>query len=77
MVTDGVTEARNAAGAMYGEAGLRAALLRAAGKEGTAETTLAAVRTELTEFAAGAEAADDYTLFLLRWNGTRTGARKA
>ncbi|MEO8739315.1 MAG: CHASE2 domain-containing protein [Casimicrobiaceae bacterium] len=71
VVTDGVTEARSVQGAMYGDARLRATLLRAAGTTAAIDKVLAAVRTELTAFAAGAEAADDYTLFLLRWHGTR------
>jgi serine phosphatase RsbU (regulator of sigma subunit) len=71
VVTDGVTEARSAAGAMFGDAALREALLRATRKEQVAQKVLAGVRSELASFAAGAEAADDYTLFLLRWNGAR------
>jgi adenylate cyclase len=71
IVTDGVTEARSAAGSMYGDAALREALLRATRKEQVAQKVLADVRSELATFAAGAEAADDYTLFLLRWNGAR------
>jgi adenylate cyclase len=77
VVTDGVTEARSAAGAMYGDAGLREALQRASSGMPAAERVLAAVRTELTAFASGAEAADDYTLFMLRWNGTTAGVEKA
>ena len=77
VVTDGVTEAQNVAGAMYGDAGLREALQRAAVGKPSAERILAGVRAELTTFAAGAEAADDYTLFMLRWNGSAAGVDKA
>ena len=77
VVTDGVTEARSTGGAMYGDAGLRETLLRASTDGAVAEKVLAAVRTELTAFAAGAEAADDYTLFMLRWNGARAPGNSA
>ncbi len=77
IVTDGVTEARSAEGAMYGDAGLRAALLRASRKAQATQKVLADVRSELATFAAGAEAADDYTLFLLRWNGALATVRSA
>jgi len=75
IVTDGVTEARSASGAMYGDAGLREALLRASGNAQDTQKVLADVRSELATFTAGAEAADDYTLFLLRWNGSRATGR--
>ena len=75
IVTDGVTEARSTGGAMYGDAGLREALLRASRNPQVAQKVLADVRSELATFTAGAEAADDYTLFLLRWNGARATGR--
>ncbi len=69
IVTDGVTEARNPAGAMYGDARLREVLLTAGKANAGAPTVMAALRENLANFCAGAEQADDYTLFLLRWNG--------
>jgi adenylate cyclase len=71
IVTDGVTEARNAAGAMYGDVRLRETLIAASGRDATAAAVLAALREDLAEFGAGTEQADDYTLFLLRWNAAR------
>jgi sigma-B regulation protein RsbU (phosphoserine phosphatase) len=61
VVTDGVTEAMNGAGAFYGAARLRAVL----GKE----ADVAAVREDVQRFAGGAEQADDVTLLCVRWNG--------
>ena len=73
VVTDGVTEAMNGAGAFYGSARLQAVLER--------EADVAAVREDVQRFAGGAEWADDLTLLCVRWNGpapvtaTALGAR--
>jgi serine phosphatase RsbU (regulator of sigma subunit)/CHASE2 domain-containing sensor protein len=69
ICTDGVTEARNLEGAMYGDARLREILLKANKANAAASAVLAAVREDLAHFCAGAEQVDDYTVFLLRWNG--------
>ena len=61
VVTDGVTEAMNGAGAFYGAARLRAVLER--------QADIAAVREDVQRFAGGAEQADDVTLLCVRWNG--------
>jgi len=61
VVTDGVTEAMDRAGAFYGAARLRTVL----GKE----PDVAAVRADVQRFSAGAEQADDLTLLCVRWNG--------
>lgn len=68
LVTDGVTEATNAAGELYGRARLEvllAGLPPDAGPEEVGE----AVRRDVERFAAGVEAADDLALLILRWNG--------
>lgn len=67
LVTDGVTEAMNPAGELYGANGLSQVLERARHTQAPAEI-VAAIRADLARFVAGAEAADDITLLVLRWN---------
>jgi adenylate cyclase len=69
IVTDGVTEARNPAGEMYGTERLRDMLARVAQRPLDARTVVEAMRAEVESFVAGAEPADDLTLLVLRWNG--------
>ena len=68
LFTDGVTEARNPAGELYGSARLRRVLERT-----DPATSPQAIRqrvvADVAAFTAGAPAADDLTLLLLRWNG--------
>ena len=71
IVTDGVTEARNPAGEMYGAERLRDMLARLAQRPLDARAVVATMRTEVESFVAGAEPADDLTLLVLRWNGPR------
>jgi adenylate cyclase len=61
VVTDGVTEAIDGAGAFYGAARLRNVLERDAG--------VAAVRGDVQRFVGATEQADDLTLLCVRWNG--------
>jgi CHASE2 domain-containing sensor protein len=61
VVTDGVTEAMDRAGALYGAARLRTVI--------SEKTDIAAVREDVRRFIGGAEPADDVTLLCLRWNG--------
>jgi adenylate cyclase len=68
LFTDGVTEAINAAGELYGHARLRAVLDRARGAASMAVVG-EAIRDDVQEFVAGAEVADDLALLILRWNG--------
>ncbi len=67
LVSDGITEAMNAAGELYGAERLRAAIERARGAQNP-EALVNAIRANVTQFVAGAEAADDITLLVLRWN---------
>ena len=71
VVTDGVTEARNPAGEMYGAERLRDMLARLAQLPLDARAVVASMRTEVESFVAGAEPADDLTLLVLRWNGAQ------
>lgn len=70
LATDGVVEARSAAGALYGHERLAQALLRAAARrEATAGEVLGALRADVAEFVGETEPADDLTLLCLRWLG--------
>jgi serine phosphatase RsbU (regulator of sigma subunit) len=68
LVTDGVTEATNAAGELYGRARLET-LLADMAPEADPEQVGEAIRRDVERFAAGVEAADDLALLILRWNG--------
>jgi serine phosphatase RsbU (regulator of sigma subunit) len=69
LVTDGVTEAQNLAGELYGGWRLRQVLQRRVPGASSARALLEAVRADVAEFAGPAEAADDVTVLVLRWNG--------
>jgi serine phosphatase RsbU (regulator of sigma subunit) len=66
-VSDGVTEAMNPRGELYGAPRLLAALAASGSSE--PQAVLAAVREDVRRFAAGAEQSDDVTLVCVRWNG--------
>jgi adenylate cyclase len=74
MISDGVTDAESAAGEFYGSDRVRAMLLKQGGAEPTAGTVLEALRADIEGFTAGAEAADDITILVLRWRGPGTAA---
>ncbi len=76
VVTDGVTEAMNAAGELYGAARLRAVLEALPASIGPSEL-LAAVRADVGRFVGAAEASDDLTLLCVRWNGAAAAAPHA
>jgi adenylate cyclase len=67
MITDGITEAANPAGQLYGHKRLEAVLARAHGSP--APTIVETVRQDVLAFAAGAEQADDMSVVAVRWNG--------
>jgi serine phosphatase RsbU (regulator of sigma subunit) len=68
VVSDGVTEAMNPTGELYGAGRLREALERARNVENPAEL-VNSIRSDIAQFVDGAEPADDLTLLVLRWNG--------
>ena len=68
VVTDGVTEAMNEAGALYGAARLQKVLAKLPDAV-TPTELLAAVRADVGRFVGSAEPSDDLTLLCLRWNG--------
>jgi serine phosphatase RsbU (regulator of sigma subunit) len=65
-VTDGVTEAMDGHGRMYGGDRMLAELTRHAAREPAA--LIEALREDVARFAAGAEPSDDLTLLCVRWN---------
>jgi len=66
LVTDGVTEAQNAAGDLYGGERLQLVLTRRADHSAA---LLAAVRADVDAFTGPVELADDLTMLVLRWKG--------
>ena len=72
VVTDGATEAMNPAREFFGVDRLRAALSEAAAAAPATEV-LSLVREAVGRFTDGAEAADDLTLLVLRWEGEPSG----
>jgi serine phosphatase RsbU (regulator of sigma subunit) len=70
LVTDGVTEARNGAGELYGRERLERRL-EAVGASARPAGVVAAIREEVEQFVAGSEPADDLAILVLRWEGPR------
>jgi CHASE2 domain-containing sensor protein/serine phosphatase RsbU (regulator of sigma subunit) len=66
LMTDGVVEAMNAAGELYGRQRLEAVL---AGADGAPATVVEAIRADVARFTADAEPADDLAIMALRWKG--------
>jgi serine phosphatase RsbU (regulator of sigma subunit) len=73
VVTDGVTEAMNTAGELYGAARLQSVLDALPATVGPSEL-LAAVRADVGRFVGTAEASDDLTLLCVRWSGAAAAA---
>jgi serine phosphatase RsbU (regulator of sigma subunit) len=74
VITDGVSEAQDPAGALYGGARVAAMLSRLGGGAATARGVVDALQADVDAFAAGAEPADDLTILALRWHGPAAGA---
>jgi sigma-B regulation protein RsbU (phosphoserine phosphatase) len=70
LVSDGVPEAMNPAGEMFGRARL-SRLLTTMPAEQTAEERVKAVNDEVRRFAADADMADDVTILVVRWRGNQ------
>ena len=66
LVTDGVTEAQNASGALYGR---DRTLADTALKEGSATEICEAIRDDVRNFEEGTEATDDLTVMAVRYLG--------
>ena len=69
MVTDGVPEARNAVGTMFGGARLDALLSATSTREASASGIVDAILRGVASFTAGAEPYDDLTVLVVRWRG--------
>lgn len=67
MVTDGITEAANGAGELYGGTRMRAALGRVAGAD--AHAIVQSLREDVSGFVSGAEASDDLAILVVHWHG--------
>jgi len=73
MFTDGITEAANDAGELYGGVRLCAALAQVGDSD--ADTIVQALREDVALFVAGAEASDDLAILVVHWHGpARNGA---
>ena len=70
LITDGVTEARNAAGELFGRERLEARLTLIDG-DASATTIATALRGDVERFVAGSEPADDLAILIVRWEGRR------
>jgi adenylate cyclase len=67
MITDGITEAANNAGQLYGHARLERVITRMNGA--TPAELVESIRADVLDFVAGAEPADDMSVLALRWMG--------
>jgi serine phosphatase RsbU (regulator of sigma subunit) len=72
LFTDGVTDARNTTGEMFGRPRLEA-LLAELPSDSTPEAITTAIQKTVTRFAAGTEPADDLAILVLRWDGPPAG----
>lgn len=73
LLTDGVSEAQNVAGAFYGTERV-AQCLATIGNTDPAQRVVDALLADTLAFAGGAEPADDLTILALRWHGAGAGA---
>ena len=69
LVTDGITEAANQAGDLYGSQRLRAVLGKL-DQPASAQAIVLAVRQDVATFVGGAEASDDMAILVVHWNGS-------
>ena len=69
LYTDGITEAFNSNGEMFGEDRLEEALR--SGAKLTASDLIEHVKKEVSSFTSGAEQSDDMTMLLLKYNSNR------
>jgi adenylate cyclase len=68
VFTDGVTEAMDQSGNLYGRDALKESV-RSVALDGPIRASCEALISQVKAFMSGAEPADDTTLLLLRWNG--------
>ncbi len=75
LTTDGVTEALDPGGRLYGSQRLQQRLIELQRARAGPRQLVQALRADVLAFAAGAEAADDLTILALRWNGPEGPAK--
>jgi serine phosphatase RsbU (regulator of sigma subunit) len=68
-VSDGVTEAVNRAGELYGSARVEAVLPRLGRSHASVRDVVDALSADVAAFTDGAEPSDDLTILALRWHG--------
>jgi serine phosphatase RsbU (regulator of sigma subunit) len=68
LITDGVTDARNAAGELFGRERLETRLATSGGTA-SAASIATAIGGDVTRFVAGSEPADDLAILVVRWDG--------
>lgn len=69
LMTDGVTEAQNPAGELYGNGRVQARLRISRDAAASPQDMVTALDDDVLAFAGSAEAADDLTVLVLRWFG--------
>jgi serine phosphatase RsbU (regulator of sigma subunit) len=69
LMTDGVVEAQNSTGALYGHARAEALISELFRGDASARELVTALEGDVLAFEDGAEAHDDLTIIALRWNG--------
>lgn len=69
LVTDGVSEAHDRDGALYGSARLETLLRALPAGSRDASAIVEAIRDGVASFVRGAEASDDLTVLVVRWRG--------
>jgi serine phosphatase RsbU (regulator of sigma subunit) len=77
FMTDGVSEAQNSAGALYGHARAERVIGELFRGEASARELVTGLQADVLAFENGAEANDDLTLIALRWNGPALAAVRA
>ena len=75
LMTDGVLEAQNGAGELYGSNRVERLLSLPAVRHGSVQALVATLDADVKAFEAGTEAADDLTLLVLRWHGPQPAQR--
>jgi adenylate cyclase len=69
LITDGITEAQNARGALYGAERLQQLLAVQQERGASAQELVQSLQRDVDAFVQGAPAADDLTILALRWRG--------
>ena len=77
FLTDGVAEAQNAAGELYGHARAEQVIVDLARDGASTRALVTALQADVVAFADGAEPHDDVTILALRWQGPPAGAAPA